>query len=240
MLANLSIAPRSLARPAPGGPLPSIGGTSRRTTPIFERATTATVRRLEAREHVFCEGDPRTHVFQVDEGAVVIYKVLPDGRRQVIGFAYPGDLLGLGASGEHVFNAQAACNAKVRCLSSHALEEAATRDASLALKLYKAVSLELSTTRSLLISIGQHSALERVASFLTSLQLRMRENDADQDASVIHLPMRRSDIADFLGLTIETVSRTFTKLRMMRVIDITHGTEVHILDEERLKSLAGS
>lgn len=240
MLANIAIDSRPAARTAPAGHLPQYSKPTRPTAPIFERAATATVRRLEAREHVFCEGDPRTHVFQVDEGAVVIYKVLPDGRRQVIGFAYPGDLLGLGSSGEHVFNAQAACNAKVRCLSSHALEDAATRDASLALKLYKAVSLELSTTRNLLISIGQHSALERVASFLTTLQARLRENDPEANDSIIHLPMRRSDIADFLGLTIETVSRTFTKLRMMRVIDITHGTEVHVLDEGKLSRLAGS
>ncbi|MFA5949683.1 MAG: helix-turn-helix domain-containing protein [Hyphomicrobium sp.] len=242
MLATLELARKHKGAIAAALPLSAFGTTTTRpsSNTLFERAGTATVRRIEAREHVFCEGDPRTHVFQVEEGAIVIYKVLPDGRRQVIGFAYPGDLVGLGATGEHVFNAQAASRARVRCLSAHALDDAATRDASLALKLYNAVSLELSTTRSLLISIGQHSALERVSSFLTTLRTRIVESPAIDGDIVIHLPMRRSDIADFLGLTIETVSRTFTKLRMMRVIEIMHGTEVHVLDVARLEQLAGS
>lgn len=207
-------------------------------TTIFDRAGSATVRRVEPREHVYCEGDPRTHVFQVVEGAVVVYKVLPDGRRQVVGFAYPGDLIGLGSTREHVFNAQAASSVRVRCISAQVLEEAASNDAALALKLYRAVSQELSTARNLLISIGQHSALERVASFLAML-VKRTANDERQGEVVINLPMRRSDIADFLGLTIETVSRTLTKLRTMHVIEIVHGTEIHVPDAARLESLAG-
>lgn len=201
------------------------------------RFDSGTLRRLDPREHVFCEGDPRTHVFQVEEGTIVIYKVLPDGRRQVIGFAYPGDLLGLGTSGDHMFNAQATSMAKVRCLGAQALEEAAAHDAPLALKLYRAISLELSAARNLLISIGQQSAIERVAAFLVTLD--RRSGEAEGDTSVIRLPMRRSDIADFLGLTIETVSRTLTKLRVMRVIEIVNGTEVHICARARLEQLAG-
>lgn len=199
----------------------------------LSRFESGTLRRLEAREHVFCEGDPRTHVFQVEEGTIVIYKVLPDGRRQVIGFAYPGDLLGLGSSSDHVFNAQATSAAKVRCLGAQALEEDAAHDAGLALKLYRAISLELSAARNLLISIGQQSALERVASFLVALATKRGEPDGK--GTVIHLPMRRCDIADFLGLTIETVSRTLTKLRVMRVIEIVNGTEVHLCDRGRLE-----
>jgi CRP/FNR family transcriptional regulator len=203
----------------------------------LSRFETGTLRRLDAREHVFCEGDPRTHVFQVEEGTIVIYKVLPDGRRQVIGFAYPGDLLGLGTSADHMFNAQATSAAKVRCLGAHALEEAAAHDAALALKLYQAISLELSAARNLLISIGQQSALERVAAFLVALD--RKTGVADGSGSMIRLPMRRSDIADFLGLTIETVSRTLTKLRVMQVIEIVNGTEVHLRARARLEQLAG-
>jgi CRP/FNR family transcriptional regulator len=198
----------------------------------FERGT---IRRIEAKEHVFCDGDARTHVFRIEEGVIALSKLLGDGRRQIIEFAYPGDYIGLGTLREHIFDAQATCPAKVRCLSASALEQEASRDAALALRLYKAVSAELAAARSLLVSVGQQSAMERLAGFLLSLTAR----NADGDENVVKLPMRRSDIADLLGLTIETVSRTITKLRTMHVIDVVRGTEVHILDNERLASLAG-
>lgn len=206
-----------------------------RTKALIDLMQPTTLRRVEAREHVFCEGDPRTHVFEVETGAIVVYKVLPDGRRQVMSFAYPGDLIGLGASSEHTLNAQAASPAKLRCLAAHSLEEAAGRDPALAVKLYRAVSRELTETQSLLVSIGQQTALERVATFLFSLDQRAKA----RGENVLHLPMRRSDIADFLGLTIETVSRTFTKLRTMGVIKVTHGTEVRIVDGCELEALTG-
>jgi CRP/FNR family transcriptional regulator len=206
-------------------------------TRLEDRFGQGTLRRIEAREHVFCEGDPRTHVFMVERGAVVLYRVLPDGRRQVLGFAYPGDLLGLGTAKDHAFNAQAATATRVRCIGAHALEEAAAADAGLALRLYKAIALELAAARSLLVSIGQHSALERVAGFLLALHQRTAEREGD--GAAIELAMRRSDIADFLGLTIETVSRMLTKLRTMRIIDIVHGTTVHIRAPAQLEQLSG-
>lgn len=201
----------------------------------FERGT---IRRIESKEHVFCDGDPRTHVFRIEEGVIALSKLLGDGRRQIIEFAYPGDYIGLGTLREHIFDAQATCPAKVRCLSAAALEQEAARDAGLALRLYKAVSAELAAARSLLVSVGQQSAMERLAGFLLGLSARATDG-SDGDQVVVKLPMRRSDIADLLGLTIETVSRTITKLRTMRVIDVVRGTEVRILDGDRLAELAG-
>src|SRR5262249_9701470 len=160
--------------------------------------------RLAAKEHVFCEGDRRTHVFRVEEGVIAVYKTLPDGRRQIIDFAYPGDLIGLGALDEHVLSAQATCAAKVRSLSAAALERMAETDAGLAIKLYKSVCQELAAARSLLVSVGQRTAMERVAAFLVGLHRRT----AQRGSTMVVLAMRRSDIADLLGLTIETVSRT--------------------------------
>ena len=200
-----------------------------------ERMAHATVRRLMAKEHVFCEGDAREHVFRVEDGVIAVYKTLPDGRRQIIDFAYPGDLIGLGVLGEHVLSAQATVPSKVRCLSASALERVAETDASLALKLYKSVCQELAATRSLLVTVGQRSAIERLAAFLVALHRRT----VSGGSSTINLAMRRSDIADLLGLTIETVSRTLTKLRNMHVIDIEQGgTRVQLLDLPRLVDLA--
>lgn len=202
---------------------------------LDERMSHAAIRRLMAKEHVFCEGDDREHVFRVEDGVIAVYKTLPDGRRQIIDFAYPGDLIGLGVLGEHVLSAQATVPSRVRCLSAAALERMAETDAGLALKLYKSVCQELAATRSLLVTVGQRSAIERVAAFLVALHRRT----ATGDSSTIKLAMRRSDIADLLGLTIETVSRTLTKLRTMGVIDVEQGgTRVQFLDLPRLVDLA--
>lgn len=212
---------RPLSNPPPGS--------------LDDRMAHAAVRRLLAKEHVFCEGDDREHVFRVEDGVIAVYKTLPDGRRQIIDFAYPGDLIGLGVLSEHVLSAQATVPSRVRCLSASTLERMAESDASLALKLYKSVCQELAATRSLLVTVGQRSAIERVAAFLVALHRRT----AAGGSSTIKLAMRRSDIADLLGLTIETVSRTLTKLRTMGVIDIEQGgSRVQLLDLPRLADLA--
>jgi CRP/FNR family transcriptional regulator len=195
-----------------------------------------TYRRIEAKEYVFCDGDPRTHVFHVEQGVIALSKVLGDGRRQVIDFAYPGDYIGLGLLKDYIFDAQATCRAKVKCIPASALEQAAVSDPTLALKLYKAVSAELTTARNLLICVGQGTAMERIAMFLIGLRDRAAASGAND--GIFRLVVRRSDIADLLGLTVETVSRTLTKLRGMRVIDIINATEIHVLDEDRLDELA--
>ena len=108
-------------------------------------------------------------------------------------------------------------------------------DAGLAIRLYKSVCHELAATRSLLVTVGKRSAIERLAAFLVTLHRRTASNGS----SVVKLAMRRSDIADLLGLTIETVSRTFTKLREMGVIEVEQGgTFVHLCDLPRLTELA--
>jgi CRP/FNR family transcriptional regulator len=229
MLATNQVETRWYSRPT------GDGVASRGARSLEERLTQATERKLEAKEHVFCEGDPRTHVYRVEEGVIAIYKSLFDGRRRIIDFAYPGDFIGLGVLGEHIMSAQATCPSKVRCLSASALETLAETDASLAIKLYKSVCQDLVAARSLLVTVGQRSAVERVAAFLLALHRRAGEGDSD----VIKLAMRRSDIADLLGLTIETVSRTLTKLREMDVIEAEQGgTTVTLRNLARLRDLA--
>jgi CRP/FNR family transcriptional regulator len=225
MLAMQSVQGPQITRPPVGSVVASFD----------ERLAHAAVRRVAVKEHVFCEGDARDQVFRVEDGVIAVYKTLPDGRRQIIDFAYPGDLIGLGVLDEHMLSAQATSPAKVRCLSATALERMAESDAGLALKLYKSVCHELAATRSLLVTVGQRSAIERMAAFLVALHRRTGAND---DLTV-HLAMRRSDIADLLGLTIETVSRTLTKLRTMGLVDLEHGgSRVHLRDLAQLTELA--
>ena len=204
--------------------------------PLERQMLSGPVRVIEAKEHVFREGDAVSHVYKVEVGHVCVYKTLPDGRRQVIDFAYPGDLIGLGCIGEHDSNAQATSRTRLHFIPIAALRQAVRTDGALGLKLYEAMSRELSASRELLFTVSQRTAGERVASFLLSLSRRQERNG--QNPGEFVLPMTRSDIADFLGLTIETVSRTFTKLRSDGLIDLAQCVLVKITDAERLAELA--
>jgi CRP-like cAMP-binding protein len=200
-----------------------------------DRLTQAPLRRIEAKELLFAEGDAASHLYRIETGAIALYTVLNDGRRQIMGFAYPGDLLGLGIKREHDMNAQAIKPTRVRCLSAASLRQAAAKDPALALKLYEALAAELAATRDLLITTGQRSALERVAGFLLAFS-RNDRNGLDPEA--FELPMTRTDIGDLLGLTIETVSRTLTKLRSLRVIELPRCHEVRVRNLDALERMA--
>lgn len=201
-----------------------------------DRLTHAPVRRLDAREHLWCEGDPRTHVYRVESGSVCIYKVLPDGRRHVVDFAFAGDLIGLGLNDEHAFNAQALVPTRLKGLTIATFNQALRDDSQLAMQLYEALSQELEAARAQLLMVSKRVSTERVASFL--LTLSARNSKRGVDPTLVPLPMRRVDIADFLGLTIETVSRTFTKLKTSRVISLLPGNVVRIVDAARLAELS--
>lgn len=203
---------------------------------LSARLASAGVKRLEGREHLFCEGDPASHIYRVESGYVCIYKMMPDGRRQVVDFGYPGDLVGLGAGAEHPTGAHAMGSCRVRAIPAATLHHMARQDAALALALYDALANELEAARGLLLSCCQQSAIERLASFL--LMLSRRNARKGLDADELLLPMTRSDIGDYLGLTIETVSRTFTKLRAMGLIELAQCTTVRLVDLPAIERLA--
>ena len=125
---------------------------------------------------------------------------------------------------------------RLRCLSVGALHQLAALDPRLSFKLYEAVAHELDAARHHLLTIGYRDASERLASFLLALAKRNERNG--QDASEFVLPIRRADIGDFLGLTIETVSRTFSKLKADGVIDLDQGGYVRICDPVALMQIA--
>ena len=196
----------------------------------------ASLQRVESKEFLFADGDAVTHLYRVETGAIALFKVLADGRRQVMGFAFPGDLVGLGIEGEHTMNAQATRPTRVRCLPVTKLRQSAAENPALGFKLYEVLARELAATRDLMLTTGQRSAIERVASFLLALSRRNERNGTDPTR--LELPMTRTDIGDFLGLTIETVSRTFTKLRAMGLLDLPRCNQVHLLNRIQLEMLA--
>ena len=203
---------------------------------LDRRFRTAAPRLLQAREHVFFDGDPKDHVYQVEKGAVCLYKTLPDGRRQIVDFACPGDLIGLSTLETHVFSAQAIALTRLRCLPVGLLEEMARNDPRVGVQLYQALSDQLLSAHDLLLTVGQRNATERLAALLMALSRRNERGGGDPAS--IALPMTRADIADFLSLTIETVSRTFTKLRQSGLIGLAHSSLVVIRDQRALARLA--
>jgi CRP/FNR family transcriptional regulator len=192
---------------------------------------------VNRKEHVFFEGDAVTHIYKVEAGHVCVYRLLSDGRRQVIDFAFAGDFIGLGASGTHSLNAQATERSRLRCLPVSELRNIVRENPKLGLELYEAISGELNATRELLMSVNHRTAQERVAGFL--LALSQRNARRGEDATSIVLPMTRTDIADFLGLTIETVSRTFSKFRAKGLIKLEQCILVTLCDLEALAAMAG-
>lgn len=202
---------------------------------IAGRFDRAPIRTLKPHEPLFRDGDEKTSTYQILEGAFVLYRLLPNGRRQVMGFAVRGDLVGLGVGDTHRCSAEASGPAKVRALPASALCRAAAEDAKLALQLYEAISNELATAQDLLMALGRLNASERVATFL--LGLANRADAAERSGLRIDLPMTRSDIADFLGLTTETVSRTLTKLANASIIS-RHPGSIRILDAAALEEIA--
>jgi CRP/FNR family transcriptional regulator len=197
-----------------------------------------TVRRAAAREHVFVAGDLRTHLYKIDSGAVCLYKLTTDGQRQVVQFAFAGDLIGLGAQKEYALNAQALQPVRLRCLPVATLRRMAENDPSLGGKLYEALSNELSNLQEHLLIVGRRNDLERVSAFL--LDLSRRNERSGGDPAVLELPMKRLDISDFLGLTLETVCRMLTKLRAAGVIEIGQSSSIALIDLEKLEELAAA
>jgi CRP/FNR family transcriptional regulator len=202
------------------------------------RLRIAVPRVMQAREHIFFEGDPKDHVYQVEKGTVCLYKTLPDGRRQIVDFAYQGDLIGLGGPGDHVFSAQAITLTRLRCLPAGLLHELAQNDPVVGMQLYRGLSDQLLAARDLLLTVGQRNATERLAALL--LALSRRNERGEGDPACITLPMTRADIADFLSLTIETVSRTFTKLRQSGIIELIQSQVVVVRDQAALERLASA
>ncbi|WP_414473894.1 helix-turn-helix domain-containing protein [Microvirga sp. M2] len=162
-------------------------------------------------EAVFWEGDAASQVFQVAEGCLRLCSILPDGRRAIIGFVFAGEMLGLSCHGTYRYTAEVVAPARLRRLSRarlRAMEEGTEQLQSL---LMARVFEEMTAAQQHIIVLGQLGAEERVAHFLISAA---RRTGADQKKPVtIELPMPRLDIADYLGLTIETVCRVLSKFK---------------------------
>jgi CRP/FNR family nitrogen fixation transcriptional regulator len=182
-------------------------------------------------KEIFGEGEPADFVYRVISGAVRTYRVLNDGRRQIGDFHLTGDLFGLEAGREHMFSAEAIGRCEILVCRRNALFGIAARSAELGQALWAQTARELERAQAHLMLLGRKSACERVATFLAALA-----NRCPGDREIV-LHMSRQDIADYLGLTIETVSRTFTQLQADGVIALKGCRHVQILSRCALDRL---
>jgi CRP-like cAMP-binding protein len=162
---------------------------------------------------IFGENEPADYVYKVISGSVRTYKILADGRRQIAGFHLPGDIFGSQLAEVHTLSAEAVADAKVLVVKRSALTALAGRDAAVARELFSLTSRELRRMQERILLLVK-SAQERVASFLLEMAERASAGN------IVELPMSRQDIADYLGLTIETVSRTLTTLEGAAAIEV--------------------
>lgn len=188
----------------------------------------------EAGETIVFESDTATSVFSLTSGLLRLSKLLPDGRRQIAGFLFPGDFLGITMEEEHAFTAEAIAPSTLCRFPRARFDAFVAAHSNLESRLYAVAAHELAATRQQLVLLGRKTATERLASFL--LMLAGRSNHSLQEELV--LPMSRSDIADYLGLRIETVSRELTGLKTSRTIRLTGRQTLQILDRNRLQELA--
>jgi len=193
--------------------------------------------RYRPNEPVFSQEEIATSCFNVLEGVMRLYKLLPDGRRQIVGFALPGDFLGIAVNGCHGISADAVGTVVVCRFVKKSFARFVDERPNVLRRINEFVTRDLDEAHDQMVLLGRRSAEEKVATFLVKWRERLAR--IGQISAITPLPMSRQDIADYLGLTIETVSRTFTKLERDRVIDIVHGG-IRLADAARAEALAAA
>jgi CRP/FNR family nitrogen fixation transcriptional regulator len=182
---------------------------------------------------IYGEKEPADYVYQVKVGAVRSYKLLSDGRRQIGAFHLASDIFGLENGGAHRFTAEAIVDTTVLLIKRRSLELVAESDAMVARNLLSMTTTNLQHAEDHMLLLGRKTSLERVAAFLIEMDKRLTA------ASVLALPMSRRDIADYLGLTLETVSRALSRLHELGILGFigTNQRQIVLLDRAQLASL---
>lgn len=175
---------------------------------------------------IYAQGDEVGPLYVVEFGTVRICQMTPDGRRQITGFCYAGDVFGLEAAGEHEFFAESVDGAGIRVLRP-------VSDVNFARRLLNVALRHFSQSQAHLTLLGRMTANERVAHFLIDLLERQDSGDG-----VINLPMQRNDIADYLGMTFETVSRVLRVLKDKAIIRVQSADRIDVLDADALVAIA--
>ena len=193
-------------------------------------------RKLSPGQALCWEGDAVTHVYTLTHGALRLSRHLPDGRRQVTGFAFPGDFIGLTLEEEHPFTAEAIGSAELCQFGRARFDAFVSAHPQMQKGLYAAAARELAVVREQVVLLGRKTASERLASFL--LDMANHSEQFPSEPRRVALPMSRMDMADYLGLRIETVSRELGALKAAGLIRMLGVHELYILDPVALRNSA--
>jgi CRP/FNR family transcriptional regulator len=198
-------------------------------------AELAVVSDVQAGQTFIEEGDPADSFFNLTAGSAKLYKLMADGRRQITGFVAKGHFLGLAVSATYAFSAEAIEPVRLCRFSRSRMFRLLGDFPALERRLLERAATELVAAQEQMLLLGRKTARERVASFLHTQSLAA---PCGRARNSIELPMSRGDIADYLGLTVETVSRTLSRLRGEGLIEIPSATMVLVRDPGRLAVLA--
>ncbi len=185
-------------------------------------------------EAIFWEGDEARYVFQVDDGMLRALRVLKDGRRVIVGFLHTGDLLGVSLRDRYLYTVEAITEVRLRRFSRHRFEDEVARQPHLREQFLSKLCDEMTAAQDQAVLLSRRSADEKVANFLL---LMMKDKHADP-IPFVDLPMTRLDIADYLNMTIETVSRTITKFANCGIIVAPDRRSIIILKRNSLQAIA--
>jgi len=182
-------------------------------------------------EEIYGEGEPSEYLYQIICGAVRTYKLLSDGRRQIGAFHLPGDVFGLDPGSEHRLTAEAIVDTTVRLVSRRSLEKAAASNVQVARNLWTLTASDLRHAEDHMLLLGRKTAMERVATFLLEMDRRLAKAD------MMALPMCRRDIGDYLGLTLETVSRALSQLSDDGILMFSSARQIALRNRRRLSAM---
>jgi CRP/FNR family transcriptional regulator len=199
-------------------------------SPDLKQSQSAKVQRHSQHSVIFYEGDRAERVFELDEGIVMLYKLLPDGRRQVVEILNPGTIFGAAAGETYDCSAETLTGARVSVYDRREIE----RSASLQRHLTKCLMSQMELMHDHAVLLGRKSAIERVSTFLMRMVPRrggegcIGPAETSADSHNVVLTMTRQEIADYLGLTIETVSRVISDLKRRGLIKVERQDQIHI------------
>ena len=195
-------------------------------------------REVSAGCEIVGQGEAVCRYSSVLRGVVKLSKMMSDGRQQIVGLQFSPDFLGRLFLHESTLTAEAATDTEICSFPRLILDRMIAETPELGHRLHSQALQELDDARDWMLTLGRKTAQEKVASFLYMIATHIDPDSAD--CATFDLPLSRADIGDFLGLTIETVSRQMTKLRKLGIITVENNRHVTVPDLDRLNTAAGN
>ncbi len=187
---------------------------------------------------LFKEGDKADFAYIISEGAFMKYKVHNDGRRQIMAFTMPGSIVGISPFEEYKYSLQALLDGYVCKIKNSGVEILSEQNMELQKKINEFLSYELDKTQDHMFVLGRSNAVEKISLFLCNIYDYQNEYFGKRvNNDILFIPIRRVDIADYLGLTTESVSRVFADFKKQKIIDIVDRSHTRILNIDKLRAI---